>query len=350
MSTLRIRHLSFAPLAGVLLLGGCAGFQPLYGAPGFTSKLAAIDVVRPDGRTGYLMGRDLEDNFSKNRTEAPVYRLTLATREVRIPRGIRVDNVASRYEVDLSTTYTLTEIATRKVVTAGTVKVNVTYDSADQPYAGLAAEQDGQARAAEQAAERIRLDLASFFASPRPTPAPTALSNVDIATYSERLQPAVVQSPRQRALSQPTAQSGATDVFGQPLQVRVIEGTTLQDWEATKAKDAYLAAMKSASANRAVDEDRQLTGWEGLYEQIARMYMTTSQRSLPQGKARYANEALYVVSEAMDTLYGDHPDETAERNLARTLERIGNNSDIPPAVLAFELERLRAWRKASLEV
>lgn len=141
-----------------------------------------------------------------------------------------------------------------------------------------------------------------------------------------------------------------TEVFGQPLQVRVIEGTTLQDWEAAKAKDAYLAAMKSASANRAVDEDRQLTGWEGLYEQIARMYMTTPQRSLPQGKARYANEALYVVAEALDTLYGDQPDETAERNLARTLERIGNNSDIPPAVLAFELERLRAWRKASLEV
>ena len=41
----------------------------------------------------------------------------------------------------------------------------VTYDSADQPYAGIAAQSDGERRAAEQVAQRIRIDLASFFAS-----------------------------------------------------------------------------------------------------------------------------------------------------------------------------------------
>lgn len=140
-----------------------------------------------------------------------------------------------------------------------------------------------------------------------------------------------------------------SEVFGQPLQVRVIEGITLQDWEDAKAKDAHIAAMKQSAAARGVQEDRQLSGWEGLYEQIARMYMTTAQRSLPQGKARYANDALYTLAEAMDELYGDTPDETGERNLARTLERISNNTDIPSPVLAFELERIRVWRKASME-
>jgi LPS-assembly lipoprotein len=217
MSTLRARILSFSPLAGFLLVGGC-GFTPLYATPGVTPKLASIEVVRPDGRTGYLLGQYLEDDLAKNRGEAPIYRLTLATHETRVPRGIRVDNVASRYEVDLNTVYTLTEIATKKVITAGKVAVNVTYDSADQPYAGIAAEQDGQDRAAQQAADRIRIDLASFFASPRPTPAAATLTTVDIATYSERLQAGAVQSPREKALGQPTPQSGAADIFGQTLR------------------------------------------------------------------------------------------------------------------------------------
>jgi LPS-assembly lipoprotein len=202
---------------GALVLGGCGGFTPLYAAQGVSTKMAAIEVSRPDGRTGFLMGQYLDDELAKNRDEAPTYRLLLKTAETRIPRGIRVDNVASRYEVDLNTSYTLVEIATRKVVTAGVVKINITYDSADQPYAGIAAEQDGQQRAAEQSAERIRLELASYFASPRPTPPASALTTTNIATYSERLQGATVESPRQRALGQPSAQGGQADMFGQPL-------------------------------------------------------------------------------------------------------------------------------------
>jgi LPS-assembly lipoprotein len=202
-------------------LGGC-GFTPLYAAPGVNPKLASIQVSRPDGRTGFLMGQYLDDELGKDRAETPAYRLLLKTNEVRIPRGIRVDSVASRYEVDLNTTYTLIEVATRKIVTAGLVKVNVTYDSADQPYAGIAAEQDGQRRAAEQAAQRIRMELASYFASPRPVqsdlPGQLQASATASQTYSERLQPAAVQSPHERALSQPAPQGSTSDIFSQPLQ------------------------------------------------------------------------------------------------------------------------------------
>lgn len=139
------------------------------------------------------------------------------------------------------------------------------------------------------------------------------------------------------------------ELFNEPLQLRLIEGTTLQDWETTKERDVRVAAMKQAGTSRHIKEDSQLTGWDGLYEHIARLYMQTPQRSLPQGKARYANDALYTLAEAMDTLYPDNADETTERSLARMLERIANASDIPAPVLAFELERLRAWRKAGLE-
>src|SRR5262249_19775135 len=93
-------------------------------------------------------------------------------------------------------------------------------------------------------------------------------------------------------------------------------------------------------------ESRQVEGWEGILDQINHLYAQTPFRSLPQGKARFANEALYQLVEAMDTLYPDDAEENTERSLARALERIAGSAEIPAPVLAFELERLRAWRRS----
>ena len=215
--------------AGGLTLGGCGGFTPLYAVPGVSPKLAAISVSRPEGRTGFLLGQYLDDELAHNREQPALYRLSLKSREVRVPRGIRIDNVASRYEVELSTTWTLTEIATSKEITHGQVQTNVTYDSADQPYAAIAASEDGEERAASQVAMRIRVALSAYFASPPPNAGAQVAAtdpNTNAATYSERLQPAVVLSPRERALGQPTSQGGQADIFGMPLQ-----STTTPDTE-----------------------------------------------------------------------------------------------------------------------
>ena len=137
-------------------------------------------------------------------------------------------------------------------------------------------------------------------------------------------------------------------LFGQPLQVRIVEGLGLSDWETAKARDASVAAMKQAApAPRPTAVGG--SGWDAVTEQLSRLYAQAPSRALPQGKARYANEALYLLVDAMDALYPEDPDEHTERSLARILDRIANTSEIPAAVLAFELERLRAWRKAEAE-
>jgi len=43
--------------------------------------------------------------------------------------------------------------------TSGVQTVTVTYASADQPFAAIAAQQDGEERAADELARLIRLDL-----------------------------------------------------------------------------------------------------------------------------------------------------------------------------------------------
>jgi len=45
------------------------------------------------------------------------------------------------------------------------VRVELTYDSADQPYAAITAQQDAQDRAAQEAAQKIQLEVAAWLAA-----------------------------------------------------------------------------------------------------------------------------------------------------------------------------------------
>ena len=162
------RLLALTLIVASLGLGAC-GFTPLYAEPGVVSGLAAIDVVAPDGRTGFLIREHLDDAFAKNRSAPPAYRMQLVLSEARYPRGIRTDNVATRYEYVLTADYALTSLPSGAPAKKGRVRVELTYDSADQPYASIAAQQDAQERAAEEAARRIQLELASWLAAGAPT-------------------------------------------------------------------------------------------------------------------------------------------------------------------------------------
>jgi LPS-assembly lipoprotein len=145
-----------------LTLGGC-GFRPLYAQQGVTPGLSSIQVAAPRGRAGYLLSESLDDALAIG-AGAPAWRLDLDLSEQRFPRGLRVDNVATRYEYVLTAAYTLRDIATDTPSKVGRVRVELTYDSADQPYASVAAQQDAQERAAHEAARRIQLELAAWFA------------------------------------------------------------------------------------------------------------------------------------------------------------------------------------------
>jgi LPS-assembly lipoprotein len=162
--------LNWGVLAAASLTLSACGFTPLYGTPGVSSSLAAIQVATPEGRTGELIREHLDDVLGRNSNVTPAYRMTLALGEQRYPRGVRVDNVATRYEYVLVASYALTELKTGAQAKKGQVRVEVTYDSADQPYASVAAQQDAQDRAAGEAARRIELELAAWLAKPPASP------------------------------------------------------------------------------------------------------------------------------------------------------------------------------------
>ena len=146
------------------LLAGC-GFTPLYATPGVSPNLASIEVIAPRGRVGYLLREDLDDEFAREKSVAPVWRLQMDVAQTRSPRGLSQTDVAQRYDLGVTVKYTLTEISTGRLAHSGQVASVVSYDAANQPYAGIAARQDSQQRAAADAARRIRLDLSVWLAA-----------------------------------------------------------------------------------------------------------------------------------------------------------------------------------------
>lgn len=157
-----------APLALALAyaLGGC-GFTPLYATPGVSSALSAVTVVVPQGRVAYLLREDLDDALAHDAAAPSAWRLDVGLVQTREPRGLRLDNVAERYEVDLTVQYRLISVATGAVAYSGQVSTEVSYDAADAPYAGIAARQDSQERVASDAARRIEIALAAWMARHR---------------------------------------------------------------------------------------------------------------------------------------------------------------------------------------
>lgn len=152
-----------ATVVSCLSLAAC-GFTPLYASPGVAPGLSAIATDVAHGRAGYLLREDLDDAFGRDAAIPAAYRLKIVVDEKRLPRGLRVDNVANRYELQLKVTYSLTDAQSHAILTSGLVPISVTYDSADAPYGGIAAQQDGQKRAASEAAQQIRLEIARYFA------------------------------------------------------------------------------------------------------------------------------------------------------------------------------------------
>ena len=145
-------------------LAGC-GFTPMYAAPGVSAGVRHVEVVAPRGRIGYLLGESLDDDFGKAKGEKPLYKLEMVLTEGRQAHGLNANDVAQRYEFDLKVAYTLTDLSTGKTVHAGVVFSNISYDSADQPYAGIAAAEDVQNRLASDAAQKVSVQVGAWLAN-----------------------------------------------------------------------------------------------------------------------------------------------------------------------------------------
>ncbi|MFJ6025462.1 LPS assembly lipoprotein LptE [Brevundimonas sp. NPDC092305] len=152
-------------LVALMGLSGC-GFTPMYGDAGAGGALSRIAVTAQDDRLGYRVREQLEDALGRDGAQAPLYRLETVIEQSRRPLGRRIDDTATRYELTVRGAWTLTPLSGATPPLTGVETVTTTYAAADQPYAAIAAQQDGEERAAAELARLIRLDLLQALARP----------------------------------------------------------------------------------------------------------------------------------------------------------------------------------------
>ncbi len=123
--------------------------------------------------------------------------------------------------------------------------------------------------------------------------------------------------------------------LGASVRLRVIDGTTLDDWAIVKRRDAERRRLQEADMAKMRVEMETRTSWDKVYEQLSRRFAAVSNRSLPQNRARFFEEAVEIIVEARkgQTTF----DDLGERNFARCLERVSQYTEIPSVIVAREV-------------
>jgi len=127
------------------------------------------------------------------------------------------------------------------------------------------------------------------------------------------------------------------------LRLRVIEGHTPADWEYAKKRDAAAQASQQQAVQKLAAESGAFNSWDDIYDRVSRLWATAEYRSLPTGRGRYIDNALDIVSDAMDKLFPSDgkADEPNERGLSRVVERVASMSNSDPALVAYLLFQRR---------
>jgi hypothetical protein len=153
-------------MVSILLLSSC-GFHPLYKEDSQEIKhhLTHIKIQTIPNREGQILHNQLSTLLTPHGAAAhPLY--TLSTTLIFATRGVAIqkDATASQEAVDLTFKIILTDFKTGDVLYSTSETLSVDYVvSFTAPYSNLVEEKSAKRRLVDEAAQSIRLHLASFF-------------------------------------------------------------------------------------------------------------------------------------------------------------------------------------------
>jgi LPS-assembly lipoprotein len=148
------------------VLAGC-GWEPLYAnrqTPAASADLRAIRVLPIPERVGQRLESGLRRSFNpsaeptKQRYELKV---TAATSVADL--GVQSQGLGTRGEVNLSASYTLTEIGTNKVLQTGSIHASDSFDIQANGYSTVVAQDDAYTRTVEEVRREIVARLTLFL-------------------------------------------------------------------------------------------------------------------------------------------------------------------------------------------
>jgi hypothetical protein len=118
----------------------------------------------------------------------------------------------------------------------------------------------------------------------------------------------------------------------QAVNARIIDGTEYADWELEKRRDLEKKRLTDQSMAKLRAEMSARSNWDQIYEQLGRKFASVPNKSLPQNRARFFEEAVSLLAEARreQTSWDDF----GERSFARCLERLAQYAEVPSTIVA----------------
>ncbi len=169
------KTIKLATAAGLLLaiaaLGGCGGWQPLYGPTASGAQLGdvmrTVDISSVPGRVGQRIRNELvfKTTGGGEAADQSKYRLDIAIRESLMNTLVTETGDPKAQVYQLHTQFKLVRIADGQIVMEGSSNARAAYDKVDSVFADIRAKRDAEDRAARTAAETIRTRLASYFST-----------------------------------------------------------------------------------------------------------------------------------------------------------------------------------------
>lgn len=131
-------------LAGLAALAGC-GFTPAYGPGGAGDRLhGAVHLPDPTDIDSYALNAHLSTRLGPEQT--PRYDLTYALRVAVVEQGITPEQVTTRYALNGTLDFRLTDRASGATLSQGAVSAFTSYSATGTTIATTAAESDARTR------------------------------------------------------------------------------------------------------------------------------------------------------------------------------------------------------------
>ena len=155
-------------LAAPFALNGC-GWTPLYAdidTGAADDELRSIKVETIPERIGQRLALGLRQSLNPQGVETPKrYSLRTVLSVTRADTGIQSTGLGSRGRLDVSATFTLSDLRTNTLVLNNTIHVADSFDIVASGYSSVVAEEDARNRAVEELRRDMLTKLTLFLQS-----------------------------------------------------------------------------------------------------------------------------------------------------------------------------------------
>ena len=158
---------TLAALALAALALAACSMTPAYGPGGTGTALQGqVALAEPGDVDSFALNRRLSDRLGP--VEAAKWKLDYRLTTAAVAQGITPDDVTTRYSLNGTVDFALTDIATGAAVTQGRVSSFTSYSATGTTIATLSAERDAHERLMVMLADQIVTRL--LATGPKPTP------------------------------------------------------------------------------------------------------------------------------------------------------------------------------------